>query len=131
MNEQLVLTKVVGDGTLRTGLITLNRPQQMNALNDALMDQLGDALLAFDADDGIGCIVDVDPVPTFRAELGGVPEVRSARRTIRRHYTSPVVPARNLQRASVEHGQTYPRAEDKRRMSWAALPTHSLRRSSG
>jgi len=53
----LVLTKVVGDGTLRTGLITLNRPQQMNALNDALMDQLGDALLAFDADDGIGCIV--------------------------------------------------------------------------
>ena len=57
MNEQLVLTKVVGDGTLRTGLITLNRPQQMNALNDALMDQLGDALLAFDADDGIGCIV--------------------------------------------------------------------------
>ena len=57
MNEQLVLTKVVGDGALRAGLITLNRPQQMNALNDALMDQLGDALLAFDADDAIGCIV--------------------------------------------------------------------------
>jgi enoyl-CoA hydratase/carnithine racemase len=36
----------------------LNRPKQLNALNDALMDELGAALLAFDADDGIGCIVD-------------------------------------------------------------------------
>ncbi len=41
----------------RVGLITLNRPKQLNALNDALMDALGDALLAFDADDGIGVIV--------------------------------------------------------------------------
>ena len=31
--------------------------REMNALNDALMDQLGDALLAFDADDAVGCIV--------------------------------------------------------------------------
>ncbi len=46
-----------GDGPRRTGLITLDRPAQMNALNDALMDELGAALLAFDADDGIGCIV--------------------------------------------------------------------------
>ena len=46
-----------GDGARRTGLITLNRPKQLNALNDALMDELGAALLAFDADDGIGCIV--------------------------------------------------------------------------
>lgn len=41
----------------RVGVITLNRPKQLNALNDALMDQLGAALLAFDADDGIGTIV--------------------------------------------------------------------------
>ncbi|MCM5571908.1 enoyl-CoA hydratase [Burkholderiaceae bacterium FT117] len=41
----------------RVGLIRLNRPKQLNALNDALMDELGAALLAFDADDGIGCIV--------------------------------------------------------------------------
>jgi enoyl-CoA hydratase len=41
----------------RVGLITLNRPKALNALNDALMDELGDALLAFDADDGIGAIV--------------------------------------------------------------------------
>jgi enoyl-CoA hydratase len=41
----------------RVGVVTLNRPRQMNALNDALMDALGTALLAFDADAGIGAIV--------------------------------------------------------------------------
>jgi enoyl-CoA hydratase len=41
----------------RVGLITLNRPKQLNALNDALMDELGAALLAFDADDDIGAVV--------------------------------------------------------------------------
>jgi enoyl-CoA hydratase len=41
----------------RVGLITLNRPKAMNALNDALMDELGAALRAFDADDGISAIV--------------------------------------------------------------------------
>ena len=35
----------------RVGVITLHRPAQLNALNDALMDALGAALLAFDADD--------------------------------------------------------------------------------
>jgi enoyl-CoA hydratase len=39
------------------GLIRLHRPQAMNALNDALMDELGDALLKFDADPAIGAIV--------------------------------------------------------------------------
>ena len=41
----------------RVGLITLNRPKALNALNDALMDELGRALLAFDADEAIGAIV--------------------------------------------------------------------------
>ncbi len=41
----------------RVGLIRLNRPKQLNALNDRLMDELGVALAAFDADDGIGAIV--------------------------------------------------------------------------
>jgi enoyl-CoA hydratase len=41
----------------RVGLITLHRPKQLNALNDALMDELGAALLAFDADDDIGAVV--------------------------------------------------------------------------
>ncbi|WP_066733915.1 enoyl-CoA hydratase [Cupriavidus sp. D384] len=41
----------------RVGLVTLNRPKALNALNDALMDELGAALTAFDADEAIGCIV--------------------------------------------------------------------------
>jgi enoyl-CoA hydratase len=57
MSEALILTELRGEGARRTALITLNRPKQLNALNDALMDQLGAALLAFDADPGVGCIV--------------------------------------------------------------------------
>ncbi|HXM82565.1 MAG TPA: enoyl-CoA hydratase [Burkholderiales bacterium] len=41
----------------RVGLITLNRPKQLNALSPQLMDELGSALLEFDADAGIGAIV--------------------------------------------------------------------------
>ena len=41
----------------RVGLITLNRPKQLNALNPQLMQELGAALQAFDADEGIGAIV--------------------------------------------------------------------------
>jgi cyclohex-1-ene-1-carboxyl-CoA hydratase len=48
-----ILTETRG----RVALITLNRPAQLNALNDVLMDALGAALLRFDADDGLGAIV--------------------------------------------------------------------------
>ncbi|HYA46930.1 MAG TPA: enoyl-CoA hydratase [Burkholderiales bacterium] len=41
----------------RVGLVTLNRPKALNALNDALMDELGEALAGFEADDGVGAIV--------------------------------------------------------------------------
>src|SRR4051812_11986079 len=41
----------------RVGLITLNRPKQLNALNPKLMQELGAALHAYDGDDGIGAIV--------------------------------------------------------------------------
>src|SRR5579863_7425026 len=41
----------------RVGLIRLNRPAALNALCDALMEELGRQLLTFDADAGIGAIV--------------------------------------------------------------------------
>jgi enoyl-CoA hydratase len=41
----------------RVGLITLNRPKQLNALNDQLMNELGSALLAMNGDEAIGAIV--------------------------------------------------------------------------
>ncbi|QIL83401.1 enoyl-CoA hydratase [Diaphorobacter sp. HDW4A] len=41
----------------KVGVITLNRPKALNALNDQLMNELGDALRAFEADEKIGCII--------------------------------------------------------------------------
>ena len=57
MSYENITTEVVGDGARKTGLIRLNRPKALNALSDPLMDELGGALYAFDADDAIGCIV--------------------------------------------------------------------------
>jgi enoyl-CoA hydratase len=41
----------------RVGLIRLNRPQALNALNRVLMSELGQAIAAFEADTNIGCMV--------------------------------------------------------------------------
>jgi len=41
----------------KVGLITLNRPDALNALNGALIGELGEAVDAFEADQGIGCVV--------------------------------------------------------------------------
>jgi enoyl-CoA hydratase len=41
----------------RVGIITLNRPKQLNALSPGLMAELGRALVALDADAGIGAIL--------------------------------------------------------------------------
>lgn len=51
----------------RVGLITLNRPKALNALNDALMDELGAALTAFDADEAIGCMIVTGSEKAFAA----------------------------------------------------------------
>lgn len=67
MNYECILTDIRGDGTLKTGLIRLNRPNALNALNDRLMDELGTALLAYDRDDGIGCIVIAGSEKAFAA----------------------------------------------------------------
>ncbi|HVN35001.1 MAG TPA: enoyl-CoA hydratase [Casimicrobiaceae bacterium] len=53
MHYENILTENRG----RVGIVTLNRPKQLNALNDALMDELGHALRAFDDDNAIGAIV--------------------------------------------------------------------------
>lgn len=53
MSESPVLLSRQG----RVGVLTLNRPAQLNALNDALMDALGEALLSLDRDPDIGAIV--------------------------------------------------------------------------
>lgn len=51
----------------RVAVITLNRPKALNALNDELMNELGEALLQFDGDDTIGCIVITGSEKAFAA----------------------------------------------------------------
>ncbi|PHP69067.1 enoyl-CoA hydratase [Zhengella mangrovi] len=53
MAYETILTDTRG----RVGIITLNRPKALNALNLTVMDEVCGALAAFDADDKIGCIV--------------------------------------------------------------------------
>ncbi len=51
----------------KVGLITLNRPKQLNALNAQLMQELAAAMYAFDADEGIGAIVITGSEKAFAA----------------------------------------------------------------
>ena len=67
MSHETILVTTHGDGSRQTGLITLNRPKALNALNDTLMDELGTALRAFDADPGIGAIVITGSEKAFAA----------------------------------------------------------------
>jgi enoyl-CoA hydratase len=53
----MTYTSILVETRGRVGLITLNRPQAMNALNNQLMRELMDALEAFDRDDAIGAMV--------------------------------------------------------------------------
>jgi len=53
MPYETILTETRG----RVGLITLNRPKAMNALTNQLLNEVMDALAAFDKDDAIGAMV--------------------------------------------------------------------------
>lgn len=63
MNYENILVEVQG----RVGIVRLNRPKALNALNDQLMDELGHALLAFDADEQIGCMIVTGSEKAFAA----------------------------------------------------------------
>ncbi len=53
MDYQNIIVETRG----RVGVITLHRPQALNALNSALFQDLGHAVDEFEADDGIGCML--------------------------------------------------------------------------
>ncbi len=60
---ETILTEVKG----RVALITLNRPQALNALNARLVGEINAALDAFDTDPDIGCIVITGSEKAFAA----------------------------------------------------------------
>src|SRR5918911_1628028 len=53
MTYETILVETRG----KVGLVTLNRPQALNALNSTLVSELNRALDGFEADPGIGCVV--------------------------------------------------------------------------
>jgi enoyl-CoA hydratase len=63
MNYQMILTETRD----RVGLITLNRPQALNALNNQLMRELMDALESFDTDNAVGAMVIAGSEKAFAA----------------------------------------------------------------
>jgi enoyl-CoA hydratase len=71
MTYELILTRTEAD---KVGVITLNRPKQLNALNDQLMTELGQALQAFDADGSIACMIITGSEKAFAAgaDIGGM-----------------------------------------------------------
>ncbi len=64
MIYECITTRIEGE---KVAIITLNRPKQLNALNDQLMDELGHALKSFDADSAIGCMVITGSEKAFAA----------------------------------------------------------------
>jgi len=72
MEYQHILVETRG----RVGLVRLNRPQRLNALNDALAIEFGRALAAFDADAAIGAIVIAGNERAFAAgaDIGAMTE---------------------------------------------------------
>src|SRR5215471_13336516 len=72
MNYQNILVETHA----RVGVIRLNRPQRMNALNDALASELATALAGFDADPNIGSIIITGNDKAFAAgaDIGAMAE---------------------------------------------------------
>ncbi len=71
MTYELITVRTEAD---KVGIITLNRPKQLNALNDQLMTELGAALQSFDGDAAIGCIIITGSEKAFAAgaDIGGM-----------------------------------------------------------
>lgn len=78
------------------GIITLNRPQALNALNSALMDELAAAIDAFEADDAVRCIVVTGSEKAFAA---GADILEMKRKSYVESYNEDFI-TRNWERAA-------------------------------
>ncbi|MBI3760313.1 MAG: enoyl-CoA hydratase/isomerase family protein [Chloroflexi bacterium] len=81
MTYQFILTET----RERVGLVRLNRPKELNALNSMVMEELAVALEEFDRDPGIGCMVVTGDERAFAAgadikEMAGATTVEMVQR---------------------------------------------------
>ncbi len=67
MTFETITTRTEGPDARQVGIVTLNRPKQLNALNDQLMDELATALKGFESDDTVGCIIITGSEKAFAA----------------------------------------------------------------
>ena len=67
MSTQASTENILVETKGRVGVIRLNRPQVLNALNRALVAELNAAVAAFDADTNIGCILITGSEKAFAA----------------------------------------------------------------
>ena len=79
--ERTTLEEIIVERRERVGLITLNRPKQLNALNLQLASEVMATLKAFDADDRIGAVV-ITGSPRAFAAGADIEEMESAARHI-------------------------------------------------
>ncbi|MEM1384058.1 MAG: enoyl-CoA hydratase [Pseudomonadota bacterium] len=63
----MAYTNIIVETRDHVGVIRLNRPNAMNALNSELMRELGDALVKFDADETVGAMVITGTEKAFAA----------------------------------------------------------------
>ena len=78
------------------GIITLNRPQALNALNSALMDEVSTAIDSFEADDAIRCLIITGSEKAFAA---GADVLEMAPKTFVEVYKEDFI-TRNWERAA-------------------------------
>jgi enoyl-CoA hydratase len=67
MRASMSYANIIVETKGKVGIIRLNRPQALNALNAALIGELGSAIDAFEADPNIGCIVITGSEKAFAA----------------------------------------------------------------
>jgi enoyl-CoA hydratase len=84
MTYTTILTEIRG----RVGLVTLNRPEAMNAFNATLTRELMDALDAFDQDDAVGAMVVTGTAKAFAA---GADIKEMADKTVQQMYDSDAI----------------------------------------
>src|SRR2546430_3677435 len=76
MEERMSYEHILVDAEDGVGILTLNRPDKLNAMNRKLAGELHDAVKRMDADDAIGCIVITGAGTRAFSAGGGIPEQR-------------------------------------------------------
>src|SRR2546430_16374735 len=102
MEERMSYDHILVDAEDGVGILTLNRPDKLNAMNRKLAGELHDAVKRMDADDAIGCIV-ITGAGTRAFSAGG--DIHEQREDDRRFTEEELVAIRPPRRRSHENSR--------------------------